>query len=293
MSNAVSHRPAAPERTVSAGALSSRQLLGRWLGLALSLAGIVATIWLAATGQLGLYIHPRYNVFTVGMAVLGALAAIGAVIVLGLRGARDDDDHGHHAGHEDHAGHGSRAGHADAGEPAPSPARNAARIGGAVVLLAATIGALLVLPPTTLTTATVDQRDMNGAASVPDAEPIQLASADTSQFTVRDWAMLLRQGADAEFLSGKKPELLGFVTPSPESPDVFYVARFTVTCCAVDAQPVGVPVYMPGWQDRFAVDSWVQISGSFIDNPAQGMQAVVLEPVSVEPAQQPANPYVY
>lgn len=256
------------------------------MGLSLTLVGVVATGWLAATGQLGLYIHPRYNVFTIGMTVLGGIAAIAGFVAVGQRGraGRGHDPHEHEHEHE----------HGDGEQEPRTPLGRAARFAGALLLASATAGALLVLPPATLTTATVDQRDIN-AAAVADAEPVQLAGADTSEFTVRDWAMLLRQGADAEFLSGKKPELLGFVTPFPDDPDnVFYVARFTVTCCAVDAQPVGVPVYLPGWQDRFAVDSWVLVTGSFIDNPSgAGLQAVVLEPASVEPAQQPADPYVY
>ena len=41
----------------------------RWQGVLLIVAALVATVWLAATNQLILYIHPRYVVFTVIMAV--------------------------------------------------------------------------------------------------------------------------------------------------------------------------------------------------------------------------------
>ena len=44
-----------------------RRLLDRWQGVLLTLVVGVATLWLAATGQLVLYIHPRYDVFTVVM----------------------------------------------------------------------------------------------------------------------------------------------------------------------------------------------------------------------------------
>jgi putative membrane protein len=42
----------------------------RWRGVALMSVVVVATIWLAVSGQLILYIHPRYVVFTVIMAVV-------------------------------------------------------------------------------------------------------------------------------------------------------------------------------------------------------------------------------
>src|SRR5690606_40758199 len=49
--------------------------------------------------------------------------------------------------------------------------------------------------------------------------------------------------------------------------------------CSSDLQPVGVPVYLPGWQDRFAVDEWVSVTGTFASNPSvASMQATVLTP---------------
>ena len=80
--------------------------------------------------------------------------------------------------------------------------------------------------------------------------------------------------------------------PSPDDDDVFYVARFTVTCCAVDAQPVGVPVHLPGWQDRFEPDDWVAAEGRFGEDPAGGASPVLI-PEAVEPTEQPEQPYVF
>jgi uncharacterized membrane protein YcgQ (UPF0703/DUF1980 family) len=78
---------------------------------------------------------------------------------------------------------------------------------------------------------------------------------------VKDWASLLQQGAGPEFYAGKTAEItaLSHLTGDPDN--VFYVARFVVTHCVVDAQPVGVPVYRPGWQDEIPLDSWVGVSG--------------------------------
>lgn len=260
----------------------------RLLGLALSLIGIIAILWLGATGQLALYIHPRYFVFTMVMASIAAVVVAIAIVLL-VRGRSvaglTPRERRRLELEEAHA-------HDDEADEAPTAIRWKAVSG--IVLVVATGVALLVLPPTTLTTSTVEQRDMNDAASVAAGDTIELAGADTSAFTVKDWAAMLRQGGDAESFAGMEPTLLGFVTPDPDDPaNVFYVARFTVTCCAVDAQPVGVPVHLPGWQDRFAVDSWVEVSGPFVANPsAASAETVVVEPLSAAPAEQPANPYV-
>ena len=256
------------------------RLLARWRGIVLSLIGVVAIVWLAATGQLGLYIHPRYYEFTVVMAVLAGVVVL-AAFALVPGAAEDHHDHDH--------------------EHARDPRRwDRLWVGVTAVIVAGTVGALLVLPPATLTSATVDQRDLNASASltgdaVTTDDAIDLVGSDTAGFTVKDWASLLRQGAGEDYFAGKSADITGFVTPDAADPEnVFYVARFVVTCCAVDAQPVGVPVYAPGWQDDYEVDSWVTATGSFITNPsATSTQAIVLQPKQISQVDQPAEPYVY
>lgn len=268
----------------------SDRFLSRWRGILLSGVGIVSIIWLAATGQLGLYIHPRYYVFTTVMAVIGAVFVLAAFAVLPV----------------------SKASHDPADRQAEGdPVRRRGPVGWMLVsalLVATAAAALLVLPPSTLTTSTVEQRDINGSASAAasagaadstgssgSSGSLELTAGDYSSFTVKDWAGLLRQGADEDFLAGKDPTLIGFVTPDTDDPEnVFYVARFVVTCCAVDASPIGVPVYSPGWQDDYSVDDWVSITGTFAANPSiDSMQAIAIIPTEIVPTAQPAEPYVY
>jgi uncharacterized repeat protein (TIGR03943 family) len=241
------------------------RLVRRWQGVLLSLVGVAATLWLGATGRLGLYIHPRYFVFTMVLAVIAAVLLIAAFAVL-------PDEHEH-----DHE------------ERRPVwPA-----VGGAMIVLGAVV-ALLIVPPATLTTATAAQREVNASAvdaSVTAAAP----TGDYAAFTVRDWATLLRQGASEQFLADKTASVSGFVTPDASDPEnVFYVARFVVTCCAVDAQPVGVPIHQPGWQDAYEVDSWLEVTGGFGANPSVlSAEAIVLQPDTVTAIDEPAMPYVY
>lgn len=247
------------------------RFLSHWRGIAISVIGIVATVWLAVTDQLGLYIHPRYFVFTVVMAVIGAVFVVLAFAMLPTSDGREDHDHNEQ-------------------QTSPQALWRSLSWG----LLAVVAFALLALPPATLTSSTVEQRDMNASVGQGD-EPVELVGGSSDSLTVRDWATLLRSGADESFLSEERPTLVGFVTPDDDDPDnVFYVARFVVTCCAVDAQPIGVPVYSPGWKEQFDIDSWVSVTGTFVANPSvSSMQPTVVTPDTVESTERPSQPYVY
>jgi uncharacterized repeat protein (TIGR03943 family) len=245
--------------------------VGRWQGVILSLIGLIATVWLSLSGQLALYIHPRYFVFTVIMAVIAGVLALAAFAFAPTT----------HDGHE----HGDEAG---------------SRWGwlwplGSVLTIIAAVVALLILPPSTLTTATVAQRDLNGSASALTLKaPALPGKGDYSAFTVRDWASLLRSGAGQDFFADKTATVTGFISADKSDPNVFFVTRFVVTCCAVDAQPIGVPVYHPGWQNEYKADSWVTVTSSFRANPnTASREAIVLIPDSIKPTTQPAQPYVY
>ena len=263
----------------------------------LALIGIVATVWLAVTGRLGLYIHPRYFEFTVIMAVIGAVIVVAAFAFTPLEDEHDEHDDDEHD-------------HADTDAPAPAfgelthehdtdgaqPARfGTLRAAIAAVIIAGAAIALLVLPPATLTSATATQRSINSASSTLDQDAPALVGGDTSQFSVKDWALLIRQNPDADYYADKAVDVVGFVTESPDDPDnVFYVARFAVTCCAVDAQPVGVPVYLPGWKEQYSADEWVAASGTFAANPgSSSAEQLLLMPEDLAVTEQPDQPYVF
>lgn len=249
----------------------------RWIGVTLSLIGVVAILWLAGTGRLEFYIHPRYVVFTVVMALVGGAASIAAFLV--VPGAHD------HADDEVDA--------ALVEEPPRRGWRAVVAVAGSAAIVASAIVALLVLPPATLTSATADNRDIAGSTALASADTTQLVGGDSTTFTVKDWATLLHQGLGDDFFAGKPAQFSGFLVPS-DDPDVVYVARFLVTCCAVDAQPLGVPVLVPDWEQSLAADDWVEVAGSFAANPDAGAsEPILLLPGTVAPIERPAQPYVY
>lgn len=224
-------------------------------GLLLVAVGAVATCWLGATGRLELYIHPRYLWFTMIMAALGGAAAIAAFAVRAHNGA-------------------------------------SGRQWGAVLAVVAAVVALLVVPPGTLTSSAAQQRSVNSAAEVGDIP--QLAGADTSSFTVRDWAAIVTQEDAAGSYSGQRVKLVGFVTAVDANPNFFYLTRFVITCCTVDAQPVGVPVAAKAWAGTYHADQWLEVTGRLLPaKDAPGGAVLVIEPSTVRPVAQPAQPYEY
>ncbi len=241
----------------------------RWQGVLLTLVMVVATLWLGLTGQLGLYIHPRYFVFTLVMA------GIGLVLVIAGFGLREKF------------------------VVAPTSRIRSTWTLVGVLLLTVIGAATVIIPPTTLTSATASQREINsgGLATESDTEEAAalIGTGDFADLSVKEWVSLLAQSSDPLFYADKTVRVVGFVSPDRTDPqNVFYVARFVVTCCAVDAQPIGVPVYLPGWQSQYKTDEWVDVTGVLAVNPsARVTEPLAIDPAEITPVDQPADPYVY
>ena len=233
---------------------------------------VVATLWLGVTGDLTLYIHPRYVVFTMIMAVVALLLTIASAA------ARPEHEHG---------------------EPAPRRWWSLPlRVGSVVVALAIAV-ALVAVPPATLTAATASQRTINGSSVGADTRSLDETAGATdavfAKFTVLDWSSLLRQTSDPSFYEGKSVDVTGFVTADASDPqNLFYVSRFVITCCAVDAQPIGVAVYQPGWQQALAEGDWVRLTGGFGANPSTvSTEPIALLVATTEEVAEPDEPYLF
>jgi putative membrane protein len=255
--------------------------LRRWVGPVLALIGIVAMLWLGLTGKLELYIHPRYVVFTVVMAVIGLVFTLASFFMA----PQWRDKHTHD---EDAAPTGR--------------ARRLAKATGlqlsAAAIIVAAVFAMLVLPPAPLSLSAAEQRSVNSSVGSAPVAPIsdeQLASIDTSTFTVKEWTTYLNMGVSAEFLAENPVDVTGFVSADTNDPDnVFFVTRFSITCCAVDASPLGLAVYHPNWQNELTEGKWVRVRGGIVPNPsAFSTETYSVVPTDVEPADDATEPYVF
>jgi uncharacterized repeat protein (TIGR03943 family) len=252
--------------------LRFEKVLRDWSGAALALVGVIATIWLAATGRLTLYVHPRYTVLTVTMAVVTLLVLVLLAAVGGSPNPADDGDH-------DHVTRGSTFG------------RLLTWSNGVVLICAAL--ALLIIPPATLSATARQNRELVTSGRALDAtKALPLVGADPATFSVKDWAALLNQGGP-EAVLGKQVDLSGYVLDRGEE-DVFFVARLAVSCCAVDAQPIGEPAYRPGWRYEIEPGSWITIEGAFVKNPSpDSKESVAIRVDSLTRIDEPDQPYVF
>jgi uncharacterized repeat protein (TIGR03943 family) len=242
----------------------------RWRGLALAAVALVVTVWLGVTNQLILYIHPRYIVFTLIMA------AVALALLVASFAARRTHSHAE----------------------SPTRRQKAITVVGGILALAFAV-AMIAVPPATLSSATAIQRDINsttvGAGSQTVASASSKAGSAFAKFTVLDWSSLLRQTSAASFYQGKPADVTGFVTADSNDPaNMFFVSRFVITCCAVDAQPVGVPVYLPDWEQKYAEDKWVRVEGGFTTDPSsKSSEQIALVPSKVSIVAKPHQPYLF
>lgn len=296
----------APKKTLS----SLWRFLGEWHGILLTLAVAVSALWLVLTGQHILYIHPRYTIFILEMAGLATLACLWAL----WRGIPSSHSHDHptpdlpldeapgtHVGEEVSlvdatvvdTGRGEEAAHS-AGVPG-EPRGWKARLGMATTagLVVAASVMVLLLPPAPLSPSMAAQRG-GGRATAASASNLVHSLADLpAQPNISHWAQLLsQQGPDD--LTGMAAHIDGFVTTTPEfAAHGYYLTRFTIICCAVDAYPASVPIYDPQWREHVKVGQWLEVEGSFHPSTGDIYEKYSLHPTQVTPIEEPAEPYLY
>lgn len=280
----------------------ARSNAAAYLGLGSVLAAALCTLWLALVGHLDLYINPRYSVFTVVLAAVGVPASIAGLVATarGYGHTHGDEADEHHA---DEHGHATAADEHTAGTHEPARGRGRAvrlALGGAaaVVTIGVTV-AMLVLPPTTLSARTAQQRSVDSATlsnATGSESAVQLLGSegvDTSEYGVKDWAALIRQTTDTTALVGKQVELTGFVVPGEDGS--FTLTRFVISCCAVDAQPVGLGVVTGDGAGTVPDEGqWVTVRGALAANPDQSADArIVVKAAKITDIAQPEDPYEF
>jgi uncharacterized repeat protein (TIGR03943 family) len=229
--------------------------------------GLVATLALAAAGDLALYIHPRYIVFTVVLSVVG-LVLFGLAVWMSVARPEHEHEHEHHDHEHDHV-------------PRGRTVTSVASVG--LVVLAAF--ALLIAPPTTLSAerALTATSAAGGGADLP--APV-LVGSDPTRFSIRDWATILGTGSTANDLVGQRADVTGIVLV--DGSGTARIGRYAVTCCTVDAQLFAVPVDRSTLPPGVQTGAWVHVTGTFAD--ADGATRLVAE--SAEEVAEPDDPYL-
>jgi uncharacterized repeat protein (TIGR03943 family) len=118
-------------------------------------------------------------------------------------------------------------------------------------------------------------------------------SVDTKKYDIGDWVASINFNPDLDNYVSKDVDVIGFVFHADYlDNDTFIVGRFVIRCCAADATPTGLRVYMPGWQNKFREDEWIRVEGKFERKDFGGYEDLIIIPSNIEKTEIPEKPYV-
>ncbi|WP_405374943.1 MULTISPECIES: TIGR03943 family putative permease subunit [unclassified Microbacterium] len=254
----------------------------RMLGVGLAAIIAAVTVALALTGRLGLYINPDSSWFAVSMAVV-ALVGVVLSMFLPLGEAADHGhDHGDGHGHVAHGSHGHEG-------PLRAPRTRGELIGTAAtvtggVLALGVAGAMLVVPPASLSAELAMSRDTGAPPLFQGADTVALAvTGDTASFGIGEWASVFATATDPQAFDGTEISLTGFVAPDDAG---FDLTRLVITHCVIDAQPASIPVAAG---DIPAGGEWVTVTGIIRDVGGD----LRVDAAQVEVIDEPEDPYEF
>lgn len=154
-----------------------------------------------------------------------------------------------------------------------------------------------VLPAQTLSSQAASQRatSLNTIAFSPELTATSLFSFDSDKYDIGDWVRRINADPNLGDYVDKKVNITGFVFKSDQLPsNMFLAARFIISCCAVDARPVGLPVKLEGWEKTFNTDEWVSVTGRFVIENINGSDVLIVVPDEApQKIAMPTRPYIY
>lgn len=175
-------------------------------------------------------------------------------------------------------------------------------IGSSLLLLAAIAG--LLIPPTVLASSTALQRGITETLPPTRAQPQAFATQTRpEERSLIEWVRTLNAYPEPDAYAGQTAKITGFVIDLPELGDHYLLlSRFILTCCAVDAYPVFIPIELPSNTEKYPADIWLEITGTMTtqtltipdrSQTAQEKRRLVLKADKIEQIPTPSNPYSY
>jgi uncharacterized repeat protein (TIGR03943 family) len=170
---------------------------------------------------------------------------------------------------------------------------------GTLLLIVAIAG--LIISPRVLNSDTALARGVSNTLPLTRSQPQAFrTSTKPEERTIIDWVRTLNAYPEPDAYAGQPANVTGFVIHLPGLPDNYLLlSRFIVTCCAVDAYPVGIPVKLEGNRTAYPPDSWLTVTGTMgTENLASAESKItkrqlVLTAKTIESIPTPADPYDY
>lgn len=177
-------------------------------------------------------------------------------------------------------------------------------LGSTVLIVVAIAG--FIIPPSVLASQAALQRGVADNLPLTRSEPQAFyTSTKPEERSLLDWVRTLNAYPEPDAYAGQTAKVKGFVVHLPQLPDNYLlISRFVITCCAVDAYPVGIPVKLASSRIAYPPDTWLAVEGEMISEtlsldhfsieqttPAE--RQLVLAARSIEVIPTPADPYDY
>ena len=252
--------------------------INRWLDVLALLAWSILLLKYVITSQIKLLIHPNY----IGLVLVTSLVLFVLALVKGLQILRSNVDRENLPEHITLF--------------APS-------LSISLLLGVAVLG--LLIPPKVLSSQAALQIGVTDTLPLTRFQPQSFrTSTKPEERSLLDWVRTLNAYPEPDAYTGQLANVKGFVIHLPEFPDNYILlARFVVTCCAVDAYPVGIPIQIEGSRANYPQDKWLIVQGTMKtatlptidsnDESEKEKRQLVLVAKSIKEIPIPADPYDY
>lgn len=176
-------------------------------------------------------------------------------------------------------------------------------LGNSLLLTVAIAG--LLIPPKILTSQTALKRGVGDLPLTTIQPQAFRTTSNPEERSLIEWIRTINAYPEPDAYSGQPANITGFVLHLSELPDNYIMlSRFVITCCAVDAYPIGIPVKLDTSRRNYPVDSWLTVNGIAIaetlpvkdrieTNKITEKRSVAIEAQTIETIPTPADPYSY
>lgn len=224
----------------------------------------------AVNGQLTWYINSRFVPLTIiGIVFLALMAQ--TIFSENRRSRQHELEHPEHHHEHDHA---------------PSSA--------ALWIMIIPLAIGLLIPARPLDSSAFTTKGFNTSAPLVSSDSsAQIFETESQERNILQWLKLFNYQDDITEFIGQEASVVGFVYFGDElEADQFFVSRFVVSCCAADGFAIAMPVR---WEKSNSLeqDAWVVVKGKIESIDLNDTRTPMIVAESVEPADVPAQPYLF
>lgn len=232
-----------------------------------SIGGIIVCgyiLLLACRDQLGFYIHPRYHIFASIISIIGiVLLLIDTMLQLKLKASV---------------------------KPAKFSLKSVkpASYLAIIILLAG-----YLLPPKPLSPSSLAQRESPAIIEPESRCEVPKPKEGSSTISINRWKTAINSCKQTSYFNDTGISITGFVSNGllkNYGYNYFYIARYVISCCAVDSVPMKILV-----EKNFFIDypdgTWLTVKGKLSQKVVNGQAEYVITDAHAAKIDQPKYPY--